>query len=771
MRASSVVLALALVAPLFYASAQQTGVVAGRIADSVSGEPRRGALVSLAAQTVSTNGDGRFIIARIPAGEHVVSVRAIGSRSVTRTIIVRAGDTTRVDIVMARDPLMLDAIRTDAPFAEREAFESKPNVGAVMLTARAMESVPRLGEADVVRVVQLLPGVQAKNDFSTGFSVRGGESDQNLVLLDGYPIYNPFHVGGLFSTFISSSVRDIQLLTGGFPARYGDRLSSVLDVRSADETRPGIHGTTDVSVLAAATTVGGSFDSGNGSWTLAGRRTYADQVIQLVSSERVPYHFRDEQAHIVYRLPGDVHLAASFYDGRDVLDASFAELPDSLHQGADGGAFLVSWGNAVGGVTLSKTLRGSPRLPLLGWRLGDSATMEQRISTSRFSTLLDVGSGSATYANAITDNRLGGSVTAFTSRHDRTLGYEVASYDVRYHLTQGQGSVDDHAARQQPTVAAAYYDDLWRAAPSLLVSAGARFEMETGRHSSSALPRVSLKYLSSPNSAFTAAAGRYSQSLHSLALEDSPIRLFDLWRSSDSVTPVSTAWQFVAGHERWLSGSRFVRVEAFYKRYERLLEYNVQEDPRVEGDEFTAANGVSYGADLLLRQFDAGPFSGWLAYTFTVGTRQQGSVHYAPANDRRHDLNLVGSWRIAKYVAGLRVAFASGLPYTEIVGEVPRRTFDPVRGTWGSSGGRAWFEDVGSVRNGARLPATQRIDVFVERRFQVRGASVTPYASVVNASNAKNVLFYVYDFATTPGTRRTVSQFPVLPSAGVSIAF
>lgn len=766
--AASAVIAIAIRIALIPSAmaAQQTGTVVGRVVDSVSGEPRRNALATLVAsgQTATSNDRGRFTIARVPAGSQLLQVRAIGSRTVARRITVRPSDTTRVDIALTRDPLMLDAVRSDAPLAEREAFESKADVGAVRLTARAMESVPRIGEADVARVVQLLPGVEAKNDFSTGFSVHGGESDQNLVLLDGYPVYNPFHLGGLFSTFISPTVRDIELLTGSVPARYGDRLSSVLDVRSGDDMRPGVHGTADVSVLAATGTAGGSFDGGNGSWTVAGRRTYADQVIQLVSSERVPYHFRDEQAHVAYELPHGMHLSVSVYDGRDILDGSFAQLPDSAHENANGGAFFVSWGNLVGGATLSKTFGALARL-------GDSVTMEQRVSTSRFSTALDLGSGSATFANTITDDRLGGSLTAFTLRHDRTVGYEIASYDVGYHVTAAQGSVDNHETRQRPVSGAAYYEDLWRASPSLLVSAGARFEAESGRNWSAVMPRVSLKYLPSPNSAFTAAAGRFSQSLHSLALEDSPIRLFDLWRASDSTTPVSTAWQFVAGHERWLSGSRFARIETFYKRYDRLLEYNVDEDPNVDGDEFIAAHGVSYGADLLLRQFEAGPFSGWLAYTYTVSTRQHDSVRYVPANDQRHVLNVVGSWRLARYVAGARIAYASGLPYTDMIGELPRRIFDPVRSTWGSSGGRAYFEDVGAARNGARLPPTRRIDVFLERTFDVRGATVVPYASVVNASNAKNVLFYIYDFTTTPGTRRTISQFPVLPSVGVSVAF
>src|SRR6185312_14388999 len=157
----------------------------------------------------------------------------------------------RVDIRLETEATVLGVVRTEARPVDRERFESRPNVGTVQVTARAAQGVPQFGQPDIIRVVQLLPGVEARNDFSTGLNVRGGESDQNLILLDGYPIYNPFHLGGLFSTFIDPMVQGLTLMTGGFPARYGGRLSSVLDVHTADEPRAGLHGTAEVSVLAS----------------------------------------------------------------------------------------------------------------------------------------------------------------------------------------------------------------------------------------------------------------------------------------------------------------------------------------------------------------------------------------------------------------------------------------------------------------------------------------------------------------------------------------
>jgi hypothetical protein len=744
----------------------QTGTVIGRVVDSASQAPRSGAIAAIVgtAQSARTGADGRFILARVAAGERSIRVQSLGFAVATRTIVVRENDTTRVEIAIAREAVVLDLVRADAAAEERRIFETTPNVGSVSVTARAIASVPRLGEADLVRVVQLLPGVQAKNDFSTGFNARGGESDQNLILIDDYPIYNPFHLGGLFSTFIAPTVRDVRLLTGAFPARYGGRLSSVLDVRSMEEPRPGIHGAAEISVLASTATIGGAFDDGKGSWTLAGRRTYADKLIQAVSDERLPYHFRDEQAHMAYALPAGLRLSASLYDGRDVLDGSFAQVHDSTGQGAAGGAFFLSWGNLVAGATLAKTLN-TPRF------YGDSAVVEQRVSSSRFSTVLDLGSGTASFVNSIEDVRVGGAFSTFSRRHDRSFGYDVTAYRLGTTTETGQGSASTAHTRQRPTTVAAYYDDLWRASPSLLISGGLRVEAMNERRWSALSPRISAKYLTSKTSAFTAAAGLFSQALHSLTLEDNPVRLFDVWRSAGAGAPVSTAWQFVAGHERWLGASRFMRIESFYKRYHRLLEFNLGEDTRVDGDEFVDSDGTSYGADVLLRQLEVGRFGGWLAYTYTMNSRVNDGVRYTPAHDRRHDLNVVGTWRFTRFVTGARLGYASGLPYTDIIGWLPRRRWDPVLNAWGAGGARVFYDDIGDTRNGARLPATRRLDLFVERSFQWRGATITPNASVVNASNAHNVLFYVYDYQTAPGTRRTVSQFPILPSVGVSIAF
>jgi hypothetical protein len=719
----------------------------------------------------TTAADGRFVLERVPPGERRVRVQLLGYWTVERAVRVGGGDTVRLDVALQPKVQLLSPVRTDAQPADVEMFVSRPNIATISLGAAAIAGVPTVGEPDVIRVVQLLPGVVARNDFNTGLNVRGGEADQNLVLLDGFPIYNPFHLGGLFSTFMDATVGGIELLTAAFPVRYGGRVSSVLDVRSAGETRSGVNTTADVSALGASAKLGGLFGGGRGMWSVAARRTYADAVTAVFTNNIFPYHFRDLHSRATYALPGDLRLAVTVYAGKDVLDANLAEFEtDTVPSRAGQGRWAFDWGNRVIGAALSKDLGPDTRIPLLGWKLGDGATLEQRVSTSSFSTLLDLGDGAFAQRNEVRDFRLAGSLVARGVAHDRSLGYDVAMHRIRYASTSSQTGTSDFDIIQRPVSAAAWIGDLWRLSPKWLVEGGLRAEALSGRQWAAVSPRLSVKYFAKPDVAITAGFGRVTQWMHSLA-GDGPFRYFDVWLASDSLIPVATAWHWVGGAERRLRDVGTVRLEGYVKRYDRVLEANWSEDPSRRGDEFLPAEGLSYGLDLLARWQPRSGAAGWIAYSYGVSSRSRDGVRWAPGHDRRHDLDVVATWRLAEYRLGARVGYATGTPYTPIVGEVARRVYDPSRDAWGTGDPRIFIESLGGPRNGARFPATHRLDIDASREFRYRGATLAPYVSVVNAYNAKNVFVYLYDYSTDAPTRRAISQFPVLPSLGVRVVF
>jgi hypothetical protein len=742
---------------------QGTGVVAGRVmarGDSGAATPAQGATVSIIGLALSaiTNADGRFLLERVPAQPVTVRIRLFGFRSVERVIRVLPGDTSRVDATLQPEAQLLAPIRAEARPVDAEMFEARPSVGTIAIGAAAMAGIPRVGEPDVVRVVQLLPGVVARNDFNTGLNVRGGEADQNLILLDGYPIYNPFHFGGLFSTFMDATVGGIELVTAAFPARYGGRLSSVLDVRSSEETRHGVHATADISALGASARVAGSFNGGLGTWSLAGRRTYADAATSLFTNNVFPYHFRDFHGRATYALPRGVRLAVTGYMGRDVLDANLAEFEtDTAPSRAGQGQWAFDWGNQVLGATIAKDF-------------GARTTLEQRISTSGFSTLLDLGEGAFSQRSEIRDFRLAGSLLARGESHDRSIGYDVATHRIRYASGSSQTGTAEFDFDQKPLSAAVWLGDLWRVSDKWILEGGLRAEALSGRNWAALSPRLSVKYFATPDLALTAAAGRVTQWQHSLA-GDGPMRYFEVWIASDSFIPVATAWHYVAGVERRVRASGSVRLETYVKRFDRVLEANWSEDPQRRGDEFFEAKGLSYGLDLIARRQPLEGIGGWITYSYGVSTRWRDGERWAPGHDRRHDVDVVATWRLAKYRLGARFGYATGTPYTPIVGEIARRVYDPSRDSWGTGDPRIWVESLAGARNGARYPATHRIDFDAAREFIVRGATVAPYVSVVNAYNAKNVFVYLYDYSTARPSRRAISQFPVLPSLGVRVAY
>ncbi|PYP81665.1 MAG: hypothetical protein DMD35_00650 [Gemmatimonadetes bacterium] len=738
-------------------------VVAGRVlvrADTAATVPASGVTVGVVGTSIvaTTAADGRFVLASAPTGARTLRIRLPGYRTTDRALRLVGGDTVRVDVVLERSVQLLSPVRTDARRIEAELFQTRPNISTVVIEAQAMAGVPRVGEADVVRVVQLMPGVVARNDFNTGLTVRGGEADQNLVLLDGFTLYNPFHLGGLFSTFMDATVGGIELLTGAFPARYGGRLSSVLDVRSAEDFRPGVHTTADLSALGATARFAGGFGGGSGAWSIAGRRTYADAMQSIFTDDVFPYHFHDLQGHATYALANGTRISVTAYQGRDVLDADLASFEaDSIRVKSNRGRWAFDWGNQLLGVVVAKDL-------------GARTTIEQRLSTSGFTTRLDLGSGASTQRSEVRDIRAAGSLRVRGDVHDGAIGYELVAQRIRYASGSPQTETTLFDLTQRPVTAALWLDDLWQLSPRWLLEGGLRAEALSGRSWAALSPRVSLKYFVSPQLALTAGAGRVTQTMQSLA-GDGALRYFDVWLASDSFIPVSTAWHWVAGAERRMGDAGSVRIEGFVKRYDRVLEADPSEDPQVRGDEFLSATGLAYGVDMIARWQRRSGASGWITYTYGVSRRARDGRTWAPGSDRRHDLNLVATRPLAKYRLGARFNFATGTPYTPIVGGVTRRVYDPSLDRWGTGDPEILIESLGGAHNSKRFPVTHRLDLDVSRELVVRGATVAPYISVANVYNARNVFVYLYKYSTDVPTRRAISQFPILPSAGVRVAF
>ncbi|MFI5244055.1 MAG: TonB-dependent receptor plug domain-containing protein, partial [Gemmatimonadales bacterium] len=353
----------------------------------------------------------------------------------------------------------LAPITTMAMAESRKTFELQPMMGHLELGVKELAAAPAPLAGDLFRTVQLLPGVETRNDYSSGLNVRGGESDQNLILLDGYPVYNPFHLGGLLGTFMDPMVGKVDLLTGAAPVRYGERLSSVLDVRSADEDRHGMHGAADVSLLAATATVGSALDGG-GSWMIGARHTYADVIANAIKPNSLPYGFSDVQGHLSRPVFGHAVLSVTAYDGSDGT---------SLDQNS--GGLDARWTNRVLGATLANVI--PERRVVLGVFPADSVALVQRISLTTFDAAAVMASSTFDLRSSVNDARASGAATLFTKSFDQSIGYEISSEHARYSMRAPITSITNFLPQasldQTLTPVSGWYDALWHASPRLMV--------------------------------------------------------------------------------------------------------------------------------------------------------------------------------------------------------------------------------------------------------------------------------------------------------------
>ena len=756
-----------------------TGTLAGSVIDAATGAPVRAELsIDRPRRAVRVDSAGRFTFRLVAAGRLRLRVNAFGYAPTDTSIVIRANETTSLELTLRAVPQALAPVVSVAKPPDRVRFEEQASPSVVTISASEVRRVPALGETDVLRSVALLPGVVARNDFSAGFNVRGGEADQNLVLLDGIPIYNPFHFGGLFGTFIDKAVSGVDIMTGAFPSQYGGRLSSVLDVRSLEETRRGVHGAAEVSLLSSSLFAGGGVRAGAFSWNFAARRTYADRVVEWLRGRNdFPYHFQDAQVRARFALPNGGTLGLTAYAGKDLLYyedddvASGVGVPGSSFPGAfedDDESITFDWGNTVAGLTLHQPV-------------GTRTRLMQRLAVTRFATTFRLPGDSISLEQSVGELQLAGSITQTRERHTLSMGYEAALYRTSYReqlriLNDDNDDLEfpdplatdgDTTMRQHPGLAAIFAEDTWKPNDRWMLRAGIRGEFVSGANWLGISPRVSAKFFATPTLAITAAGGRYAQWMRAVRNEDLPLRVFDLWLASDENVPVSTSTHLILGMERWFSDTRFLRIEGYGKTYEHLAEPASTVDPRIRPSLLRLYDGRSYGVDVYLRQVERNGVSGWIAYGYGVTTRERQGQAYWPGHDRRHNLNVVTGYARpeGRWALGGHLGVASGTPYTGWSGVMNRYRYDPLRNVW--SGPRsAGDEEVRGERNGERFPMYWRLDFSVERRFDLGGATLRPYFNFINVFNRKNTFLYALDASENPPVIEGVSQLPFIPAFG-----
>ena len=299
----------------------QTAIISGFVSDSSSGEALIGANVFLqeTGQGMATDINGYYIIQGIAQGNYTIMVSYIGFDMYKQNTRLNDDESKKVNINLVEQVVELTEIEVTA-----EKLQRKNNIqpSKINLSPRMMRAAPALAEPDLFRTIQALPGVLTTSEFSTGLVIRGGNTDQNLIMLDGITVYNPSHLGGVFSNFIVDGVKEAELIKGAYNAEYGGRLSAVLNVISREGNKNEFKGKVNLSLLSAQTTLEGPFYKG--AWVLSGRRTYFDLVLPKVLPDNInvnipPYYFYDIQSHVFADITSKDRISLSYYSGVDDL--------------------------------------------------------------------------------------------------------------------------------------------------------------------------------------------------------------------------------------------------------------------------------------------------------------------------------------------------------------------------------------------------------------------------------------------------------------------
>jgi hypothetical protein len=795
--ARTIALAIAVVSGLACwtapASGQATATLLGRVVDE-AGEPLRGALVTVidpegtrTVRTVLTDGSGSYRAVGLPPGDYRVRVEFIGFRPEERTAQATTAAPVRLDIVLGVAAVEVEGVEVRArrdENRERVRFETEAGVTARVIGGEELKILPGLGEADVLRAVELLPGVVSTSDFSSAFNVRGGSADQNLILIDGFPIFNPFHLGGLFSVFNPDMVARAELLAGGFGAEYGGRVSSVLNVESRlDEDAAGVQVDGGVSLLASRIAVRSPWPSraegvlggSGGGWALSARRSYFDQLLRPVVD--FPYHLTDLQLHAVLGTRGGGRVRVTGYTGQDVLDLSNFSPPGE--DAADILRIAWQWGNDVLGAHWQQPIGA-------GW------IKDSRLGYSRYRDgLRFVDFDDTRFSSRISQV----SVRSDVSRDLRRVSVRTGGEATRLwysNLAEAGGTVfaeGDDAG----TLGAGYVSARWRPSDRLLVESGLRLDGWAARDTSlwSISPRFAVKrfFGVDRDAAVKLAAGRYVQYLHSLRNEEFPLSN-DVWITANRDVPRVVSDQIQLGLERFWGDRWSASAETYLRTFDGVTEFNPGSDPNDTADDLLSGRGRSYGLDMMVRR-TSGALTGWTTVSLLRANRTfpdplaaefeelDSEIDFPPFWDRRVNVNIVLQYAAPNRTEiGARWNFGSGLPYTRPVAQhlawdyvIARGRYRPSRDPIDGGDGRVPLVVVPGDRNAQRYPPYHRLDLTVRRTWDRSWGTVTPYLQVLNAYNRRNVLFYFYNFDRTPPTRSGISMFPVLPALGLEASF
>lgn len=774
----------------------------GTITDKKTGETLIGATIydTISKKGTSTNQHGRYTLT-LKGSKAVLRISFVGCES--QFIPVTLDKNQRIDAALNSSIMLNEVVITD----RRTQHVESSQASMIELPVEQVKAVPVLfGETDVIKVVQLLPGVQSGSEGTSGMYVRGGGPDENLFLLDGVPMYNVNHLGGFFSAFNSDAVKSINLYKGSFPAHFGSRLSSVLDITTNNGNDKEYHGGLSVGLISAKFNLEGPIIKEKTTFSISGRRTYGDALLQpiialVAASEgeegkyRAGYYFYDLNAKITHKFSDRSRLYASYYMGDDALYAKVQYRYSAVEK--DYLKLNYNWGNIVGSLRWNYELTPKMFMNVTGsytrYRNNLSLGTEyvsplyfEDYTMSYKSGIQDI-TGRVDFDYAPTPDhaiKFGGQMIhhIFTPETSSLKVVDSSRYsDERVDTVIGLSMV--HANEFM-----AYVEDDWRVNDWLKVNAGLNFTGFAVENTfyPSIQPRLSSRILF--NDRFSAKVGYAYMTQYLHLLSNSNLSLpTDLWVPVTARIKPMTSQQVAAGLFYNLLDSLNLSVEGYYKYMDNLLEYkdgaSFWGSSQGWEDKVAMGRGWSYGVEFLAQK-SLGRFTGWVGYTWSHTDRKfdrpgnlinDGRV-FPAKYDRRHDISIVATYKFNENVdASLSWVFSTGNATTLAMQEV-----DAGDGIVNDHG-YYWGNEVGYIsnRNNYRMPNYHRLDASFNFHKKLKYGKRTINISVYNVYNRQNPYMIYSSYESVWDGRdyvsykslRQLSIFPIIPSISYSWKF
>ena len=767
--------------------AQNKFTISGYIKDSLNGETLIGATIAVQGQTkgISSNLYGFYSIT-LDEGKYILICTFIGYRIKAVSIDLRADTKINFD-VLPRSYLAEEVV---VSAKKRDANVKNAQMGKFTLPMEQIKSIPAfLGEVDLLKTIQFLPGVRNAGEGSAGIYVRGGGPDQNLILLDDAPVYNTGHLFGFFSIFNADAIKNVTLIKGGMPAQYGGRLSSVLDVSMKEGNNQKFQVDAGIGIIASRLSIQGPLKKNKSSFIISGRRTYIDAIAKpfMKSGSQFKgsgYYFYDLNAKVNYIFSDKDRLYLSGYFGRDVFD--YVNGKQSLK-------FNIPWGNSTG------TLRWNH---VFNNKLFGNTTVVYNDYNFSFNA-----------AQNDFELKLASGIRDLSLKQDFDL-YPYTGHKLKFGgiYTYHKFTPSVISGKQDSTVfkpnnaqikyaheAALYLQDDWEINEKIKVHAGLRYSFfqqtgpykiyqtdDNGNRTDSTVfgrgravknygglePRFTIRYALDDETSIKASVTRNLQYIHLVSNAGTTLPT-DIWVPSTYKVKPQISWLYAAGLFKNFKDNMYeTSVELYYKQMDNQIEYKEGYVPSSLDDtenSFAFGKGWSYGAEFFINKIK-GRLTGWIGYTLSWTWRKFAALNFGekyPAKyDRRNDMSVVGIYELnKKWKLSASFVFGTGNSAT-----LPQR-FYIVGGILTQEYSRI---------NEYRLPSYHRFDfsaIMTPKKNIKRKWKSEWVFSVYNAYNRKNPYFIYFDQTGSPfnGTlviqAKQVSLFPVIPAITWNVKF